>query len=433
MAAERVKPMSPEQRRGCCLWTLVAAGAWLLLATLGGLRGLPVVTVIIAGALVLRWRWRAWFPHRATRELNKIIGRARVEGRARLLRRKCRRDGYQWEVAWRVPTGVTTTGLMRAREVLEHALDCSATFWFERGLMWMRAGTAHLPDLISYEEFYRQPAPAGELVFGVGVGRTGPVWLDLTTIPHVLIGGTPGAGKSVWLRQALMRLVLTYGPEHLRLVLVDLKGGMEFQLFRRLPHRMLPVVSDLPEIGPALDVVLAELVRRQGMLAEAGAVSVQEWNTRFPDRRLPYIVVVVDEYGEVSLPPYGAAGEQAKAHSPKVAGAGFSRIARLGRALGIHLLVCTQRPDAEVVQGQVKAQLPATVAFRTRGESNSHVLLGETNDAAALLPPRKGRAVFQWETEGQVQGPWLSVEDAARLLAERYPVATGSAVVAEVA
>src|ERR1041385_6182669 len=88
---------------------------------------------------------------------------------------------------------------------------------------------------------------SGALMFGVGYGRTGKVWVDLTELPHLLLGGTTGSGKSVFLRQVLVRLVLDHGPEELVLVLIDLKGGMEFQIFRGLPHLMGPVVSHIPQ------------------------------------------------------------------------------------------------------------------------------------------------------------------------------------------
>jgi hypothetical protein len=121
------------------------------------------------------------------------------------------------------------------------------------------------------------------------------------------------------------------------------------------------------------------------------------------------------------LPGADAAGDAAKGRaSARAMHASFSRIARLGRASGIHLIACTQRPDADVLPGQIKDQLPGTVAFRTRSQTNSHILLGDRDDAAARLAPYKGRAVWQWETESEVQAPWLAPDAAARLLAERY-------------
>jgi hypothetical protein len=140
--------------RGCLPLVLAGVVLWASAAFLGVRWTAAVLALVTVGAVVLRWRWRRWFPHRATRELNKVIGRARLNGDARVIRRKCRRDGHQWTIAWRVPTGVTASALTNVAEVLEVALDCSAVFWYERGRMWMRAGTAHLPKEISFGEFY---------------------------------------------------------------------------------------------------------------------------------------------------------------------------------------------------------------------------------------------------------------------------------------
>jgi S-DNA-T family DNA segregation ATPase FtsK/SpoIIIE len=285
-----------------------------------------------------------------------------------------------------------------------------------------------MPQSLTFEDFYSAGGKAGELVFGIGWGRIGRVWVDLTEVPHMLVGGTPGSGKSVFLRQVLVRLALTYSPSMVNLLLVDLKGGMEFYPFRELPHLWAPVVSDVPELGPVLTRLVAELDRRQSLFRAEGVVSLRHWNERRPAERLPYIVVIVDEFGELTRPVAESSTDGSRGRSPKAsAHTAFSTVARLGRALGIHLIVCTQRPDADVMPGQIKAQLPATVAFRTRGETNSHILLGDRDPAAALLPAVKGRAVFQWETEDEVQAPFISPEAALALLWEKYgqPVGHG--------
>jgi hypothetical protein len=230
-------------------------------------------------------------------------------------------------------------------------------------------------------------------------------------------------GNSHW---SYAGLLLANGPDKVRVLLVDLKGGMEFYLFRGLPHLLTSVVSDLPELGPVLTDLLAELERRQAMFAEAGVVSLRHWNARRPADKLPYIVVFVDEFGELSRPVAEASNDSGRGRSPKASAHGaFSRIARLGRALGIRLLACTQRPDADVMPGQIKDQLPTTVAFRTRSETNSHILLGDKDPAAARLPPIKGRAVFQWETEDAVQAPLIEPEAAVALLRAKYAQPVG--------
>jgi hypothetical protein len=405
---------------------LLVGACWLVSAWgVGAVVLLVVLAVPVGSAVVGGWWYRRWFPHRATRELNKVLPRVGVQGRARLVRRKCKRDGARWEVAWKVPTGVSLAMMARLTGVFEVALDCTCEFWFSHGLIRMRAGTAQLPERLMFEELWRHRPSVGELVFAVGAGRSGMVWKDLAEMPHMLVGGTPGSGKSVFLRQVLVWLTLAYGASVLRVVLIDLKGGMEFWPFRELPHLWRPVVSDMPELGPVLGDVLEELERRQTMFREEGVVSLRHWNERRPADRLPYIVVFIDEFGELSRPAAESSNDQGRARSPKAqAHAAISRIARLGRALGIHLIACTQRPDADVMPGQIKDQLPATVAFRTRSETNSHILLGDKDPAAALLPPIKGRAIFQWEEEDEVQAPFIEPEAAVALLRARYDVVT---------
>ena len=404
-----------------CGLLLFALGAVLVIGLVSALHWIGVVILVqlaLAGIVGGVW-YASWFPRRATVEFNKVLPNA-IQGKARLVRRKCRREGDQWLVAWKVPTGVTVANLKRITGVFEVALDCSCDFWFDRGIMWMRAGTSQLPELLTFEGFYARPRTAGELVIGVGIGRMGPLWVDLAELPHMLVGGTPGSGKSVNLRQMLVGLATTYGPEHFRAVLVDLKGGMEFWMFRELPHLWAPVVSDMPELMPALERLIAEMERRQAMFREAGVVSLKHWNDSRPADRLPYIVAFIDEFGELSRPVAESSGGNGRGPSAKTQAHGaVSRLARLGRAVGIHLICATQRPDADVMPGQIKDQIPATMAFKTRSETNSHILLGDKNGAAANLPPIKGRAIFQFEDEVEVQAPFIEPAAAVALLREK--------------
>lgn len=386
-----------------------------------------VGAVMTSGAITMWVYWRRDFSRKATREINDLLARARIKGKVRLQWRKSRRGSSplwqlwktgitDWILAWSFPAGVTTTGLMAARETLGHSLNCSLQFWYEDGCMWMRAGTSTIPQTVHFQDFYDTADP-GTLVFGVGHGRTGRITADLADIPHLLVGGLPGSGKSVFLRQMVTGLCMRYSAEYLQLVLIDLKGGMEFQVFKGLPHLMLPVVADTTDLGPGLGAVVEELNSRMDLFSQRGVVGIAEWNRQYPEEALPYIVVVVDEYGEISSLNLELISDSVKGISTKVAHAGFGRIARLGRACGVHLVLCTQRPDSEVVPTQLKAQLAATVAFKVRGESNSQVLLGERNISAARLPPYKGRAVFQWQTDDEeVQAPLIEVGEAAAIL-----------------
>jgi DNA segregation ATPase FtsK/SpoIIIE, S-DNA-T family len=141
---------------------------------------------------------------------------------------------------------------------------------------------------------------AGRLPVGIGESREGPLWVDLAELPHLLVGGHTGSGKSVFLRQLLTGLLLLLGPGRLRLALVDLKGGTELNLFERLPHLMAPVARDQESCLELFQMVTVELQRRQALLDRAGLEDIERWNAVHPDEPLPYILVVVDEVAELS-------------------------------------------------------------------------------------------------------------------------------------
>ncbi|PZR85219.1 MAG: hypothetical protein DLM67_26100 [Candidatus Nephthysia bennettiae] len=143
-------------------------------------------------------------------------------------------------------------------------------------------------------------ASVGRLPVGIGESREGPLWVDLAELPHLLVGGHTGSGKSVFLRQLLTGLLLVLGPGRLRLALVDLKGGTELNLFERLPHLMAPVARDQDSCLELFQMVTVELHRRQALLDRAGLEDIERWNAVHPDEPLPYILVVVDEVAELS-------------------------------------------------------------------------------------------------------------------------------------
>jgi len=140
----------------------------------------------------------------------------------------------------------------------------------------------------------------GRLPVGIGESREGPLWVDLAELPHLLVGGHTGSGKSVFLRQLLTGLLLLLGPGRLRLALVDLKGGTELNLFERLPHLMAPVARDQESCLELFQLVTVELHRRQALLDRAGLEDIERWNAVHPGEPLPYILVVVDEVAELS-------------------------------------------------------------------------------------------------------------------------------------
>jgi DNA segregation ATPase FtsK/SpoIIIE-like protein len=284
----------------------------------------------------------------------------------------------------------------------------------EHGRLVMEVLRERIPDHVDFATFYEQPPPPGKLVIGLGRSHRGPLWTDLGSLPHLLVGGMTGGGKSVFLTQALTHLVLTHHPDQLRLLCIDLKGGIELALFATTPHSLGEVVTTVEGAAEALDSVRTEVDRRLQSLRNAGLRDIDALADigRPP---WPRIVVVVDELAELTVRELG--GNPSALAAQKVARGRLGEVARLGRAVGIHLVVCTQRPDAEAVPGQLKANLAGTVAFRVRAQVNSLILL--ESDRATLLPHRPGRAIWAHERLEEFQAIDLAAVEAERLVAGR--------------
>ena len=335
------------------------------------------------------------------------------------------RSGKNRRLRWQLPPGVTLRDVLDRQEAIEHRCRCELNCWFDDGLLVMDVLAHRIPRLVPFASFYRGPRPHGRLVIGLGRGHRGALWADLAALPHVLVGGMTGGGKSVFLRQALTFLLLEHRPSRLELVCVDLKGGVELAHFAELPHALRPVADTVESAAAALGAVRVELDRRLEALRRSGMADLDAWcDAGMPV--WPRLLVVVDELAELTIRDVGR--DMVAREAQKAATARLIEIARLGRAVGIHLIVCTQRPDAEAVPGQLKANLAGTVAFRVRAGVNSLILLD--TDRAALLPHHPGRGLWAEERIEQFQAVYLSHEESRRLLAERWgePPLTASPV-----
>ena len=366
---------------------------------------LLVVVVVVAG--VVAYLWHDLLPRRATRVLSKV-----VDGKVRLT--WCWRRGKTWEMAWRIPIGATSTKVRASRQVFEEALNCGARFEFHGGLLRGYFGTAKLPRSLSWSTFDRDRPKAVEsmlLPIPLGASRWGNMWADLTG-GHYLVGGTTNFGKSVWLRQCLTSLVSRYSSERLRLVLVDLKSAVEFRVFENLPHLMGRVVSDVAGCTEQMAAVNVEIDRRLAMLDEYRVENIAALNARRKGEPLAYLVCVVDELAE--LRPGDTVDKEARSERQRAV-ALLMRVGRVGRAAGVHLIACTQRADADTVPGQLKAQLGSTVAFYTRDDVASRILLDSA--AASDLPALPGRALYQHGAElAEVQVPYIELSEVEEIV-----------------
>ncbi|HYM51687.1 MAG TPA: DNA translocase FtsK 4TM domain-containing protein [Candidatus Limnocylindrales bacterium] len=212
---------------------------------------------------------------------------------------------------------------------------------------------------------------------------------DLTRMPHLLIAGATGSGKSVCINALLAGLMFQGTPEELKMILIDPKR-VEFAMYQDIPHLLVPVVTESDHAVSALRWAVAEMENRYKLFASHTVRNIADFNGRAPEmglNPLPYIVIVIDELADLMMV---AAGEIEEL---------ICRIAQLARAVGIHLLVATQRPSADIITGLIKANIPSRIAFAVSSSIDSRVILDETGAEKLLgrgdmlyLPVESGKA-----------------------------------------
>jgi S-DNA-T family DNA segregation ATPase FtsK/SpoIIIE len=254
--------------------------------------------------------------------------------------------------------------------------------------------TVKLGDLIASPQFTRARLPIG---VGMDVGGK-PVVADLTRMPHLLVAGATGSGKSVCINSLITSLLVMRTPDEVQFIMIDPKQ-VELSQYRGLPHLRLPVVTDMEKVVAALRWTVNEMERRYALFAEVGARNIVAFNDRFPDERLVYMVLVIDELADMMM----TAAEDVERL--------ICRLAQLGRAAGVHVVVATQRPSVDVLTGLIKANLPTRVAFAVSSQIDSRVILDRTG-AERLLG--RGDALYQAGDEmnpRRVQGALVSDEE----------------------
>ena len=219
----------------------------------------------------------------------------------------------------------------------------------------------HLRAVLETGEF-RKIASKGGLPIAMGQDTGGaPVALDLASLPHMLIAGATGSGKSVQINSIIASFLLTKTPEQLRLLMVDPKR-VELTPFNGIPHLVQPVIVEAEEVTDALKGLNREMIRRYKQMEELGVRNIEAYNGR-SEEKMPFLVLIVDELADLMM----VAGFEVEQN--------LVRLAQLGRAAGIHLLLATQRPSVNVVTGLLKANVPARCAFAVSGQVDSRVIL----------------------------------------------------------
>ena len=251
---------------------------------------------------------------------------------------------------------------------------------------------------------FQKVSAKGGLPLAVGQDTGGnPVVMDLTVLPHVLIAGATGSGKSVCINSIVASLLLTRPPDQLRILMVDPKR-VELTPFNGIPHLITPVIVETDEVITALRALMREMLRRYKQMEETGARNITGYNAKARDR-IPYLVLIVDELADLMI----AGGFEVEQN--------LIRLAQLGRATGIHLVLSTQRPSVNVVTGLLKANIVARVAFAVASQVDSRVIL-DAAGAEKLLG--KGDMLLlnnDSPKPRRVQGTLVYDEEIARLAA----------------
>jgi S-DNA-T family DNA segregation ATPase FtsK/SpoIIIE len=256
-----------------------------------------------------------------------------------------------------------------------------------------------LGSLMSYPEF----SAAGNLGFVLGRDVTGdPLFANLEKMPHVLIAGSTGSGKSIMIHSLLISLLFKNSPSSLRLILIDPKR-VELSLYANLPHLIAPVITESKKALGVFRWAVEEMDRRYEILLSAASRDIQSYNKKFPDEPLPYIVIVIDELADL-MTTYGREVEGT-----------IVRLAQMARATGIHLVLSTQRPSVEVVTGLIKANITARIALQLPSQVDSRTVL-DTSGAEKLLGG--GDMLFvssDFSKPRRIQGAFLSEEEVTKV------------------
>ena len=261
------------------------------------------------------------------------------------------------------------------------------------------------PNLVTLGDIYDDlPATATPLAVWLGKDISGSsVWADLARMPHLLIAGTTGSGKSGCINTILTSILLRSTPDEVRLILIDPKR-IELNYYESIPHLLTPVVSSPKEASAVLANVVAEMERRYERLSIVRARSLPEANRAFRERgedTLPYLLVVIDELADLMMV------------SPQAVEDAIIRLAQKSRAVGIHLVLATQRPSVDVITGMIKANVPSRIAFAVSSQTDSRVIL-DTAGAESLLG--QGDMLFRplgTSRLQRVQGAYVTEEEVA--------------------
>jgi S-DNA-T family DNA segregation ATPase FtsK/SpoIIIE len=256
-----------------------------------------------------------------------------------------------------------------------------------------------LREIISYEKFQNKdiklPIALGKSISGM------PIVGDLTTMPHLLIAGTTGSGKSVCINTIIVSLLYKLNPDLCKFILIDPKM-LELSTYEGIPHLLTPVITDAKKATSALAWTVKEMNSRYKLMSKVGVRNIDGYNAKHK-LKMPYIVVVVDEMSDLML----VAGKEIENY--------IQKLSQMARAAGIHIIMATQRPSVDVITGTIKANFPTRVSFQVSSKIDSRTILGEQG-AEQLLG--KGDMLFMSSANRivRIHGPFVSENEIEKIV-----------------
>jgi S-DNA-T family DNA segregation ATPase FtsK/SpoIIIE len=364
-------------------------------------------------------------------ERNALLDEAELKERARAIELKCEEFDIKGHVTQINPGPVVTTfefkpeagikvsritGLaddlclaLQAESILIERIPGKSTIGIE--VPNVNRQTIALREVIESPEFVNSPS---RLTLAMGRDLHGRIRVsDLAQMPHLLIAGSTGTGKSVFINSLLMSILYKSTPDEVKLVLVDPKR-LELNLYEKIPHLLAPVVTDPKVASNVLRNATKEMEKRLTLLAERGVRNIDQYNRQFQKgqslslfdtneesqhKPLPYILIVIDELADLMMVDTNTVEES------------ITRLAQMARAVGIHLLLATQRPSVDVITGLIKANFPARISFRVASKVDSRTIL-DANGSESLL----GRGDMLYLPAGssrlhRIHGPYVREEE----------------------
>ncbi len=260
--------------------------------------------------------------------------------------------------------------------------------------------TIYLREILESDIFKKSKSP---LTLALGKDIVGaPFVTDLAKLPHLLIAGTTGSGKSVGINAMILSLLYKNSPDELKFVMIDPKM-LEFSIYNDIPHLLTPVITEPKKAITALNAMVKEMERRYKLMAKMKVKNIENYNKK-ADEKLPYIVIIIDELADLMMT------------SGKDVEYSIARLAQMARASGIHLIVATQRPSVDVVTGLIKANLPSRISFKVGQKIDSKVILDQFG-AESLL----GRGDMLFTPPGisgliRLHAPFTSEEEIEKIV-----------------